>query len=43
MSMDPLRSLVDLLTVAACVHRDGRVLHANGAFLGALGHSTLEE
>ena len=42
MSLDPLRSLVDLLTVAACVHRDGRVLHANGAFLGALGHSTLE-
>ena len=40
--MDPLRSLVDLLTVAACVHRDGRMLHANGAFLGALGHTTLE-
>lgn len=39
---DPVRSLVDLLTVAACVHRDGRLLHANGSFLAALGYTTTE-
>jgi signal transduction histidine kinase/ActR/RegA family two-component response regulator len=37
MGPDPLRSLVDVLPVAACVHRGGRVLHANALFLAALG------
>jgi two-component system, cell cycle sensor histidine kinase and response regulator CckA len=43
MTTDPVRSLVDLLTVAACIHRGGRMLHANGAFLASLGHSDLEQ
>ncbi len=30
-------SLVDALPVAACVHREGRVVHANAAFAVALG------
>lgn len=34
---DPMRSLVDVLPGAACVHREGRVVHANRAFATALG------
>ncbi|MDB4933995.1 MAG: sensory box histidine kinase/response regulator [Labilithrix sp.] len=37
MPADPLRSLVDALPIAACVHRDGHVLYANAAFATALG------
>ncbi|CAN5769709.1 hypothetical protein BH11MYX4_BH11MYX4_10380 [soil metagenome] len=37
MALDPMRSLVDVLPGAACVHRDGRVVHANRAFATALG------
>ena len=37
MALDPMRSLVDVLPGAACMHRDGRVVHANPAFVAALG------
>ena len=37
MVSDPRWSLIDALPVAACVHREGRVLHANTAFAVALG------
>jgi len=39
MALDPMRSLVDVLPGAACVHRDGRVVHANRAFAAALGYA----
>jgi signal transduction histidine kinase/CheY-like chemotaxis protein len=38
MALDPMRSLVDVLPGAACVHRDGLVVHANRAFSTALGY-----
>jgi signal transduction histidine kinase/CheY-like chemotaxis protein len=37
MASDPRWSLVDALPVAACAHRDGRVVRANAAFAVALG------
>jgi len=37
MASDQRWSLIDALPVAACVHREGRVLHANAAFAVALG------
>ena len=39
MALDPMRSLVDVLPGAACVHRDGLVVHANRAFSSALGYA----
>ncbi len=39
MALDPMRSLVDVLPGAACVHRDGQVVHANRAFSSALGYA----
>jgi two-component system, cell cycle sensor histidine kinase and response regulator CckA len=38
MAQGSMRALVDLLPGAACVHRDGHVLHANAAFARALGY-----
>jgi len=38
MALDPMRSLVEVLPGAACVHRDGNVVHANRAFSTALGY-----
>jgi len=38
MAADPMRSLVDVLPGAACLHRDGHVVHANRAFSTALGY-----
>lgn len=43
MGSDPVRSLVDVMTAAACVHRAGRLLHANATFLAALGYTKLED
>ena len=37
MALDPVRGLVDVLSGAAYVHREGRVVHANRAFASALG------
>lgn len=41
MASDQRWSLVDALPVAACVHREGRVLHANAAFVVALGFADI--
>ncbi|MDB4943993.1 MAG: Sensory box histidine kinase/response regulator [Labilithrix sp.] len=38
MSIDAMRGLVDVLPGAACVHRDGLVVHANRAFALVVGH-----
>ena len=37
MAIDPLRCLLDAVPGPACVHRNGRMVHANEAFLRALG------
>jgi PAS domain S-box-containing protein len=37
MASIPSWSLIDALPIAACVHRNGRILHANAAFAVALG------
>jgi len=42
MASDPRWSLVDALPVAACVHRDGVVLHVNAAFAVALGFADVD-
>jgi PAS domain S-box-containing protein len=39
MAADQPWGLIDALPVAACVHRDGRVLHANAAFAVALAYA----
>jgi signal transduction histidine kinase len=43
MTAEPMRSLLDVLPGAACVHRDGRILHANRSFAAALGFVEVDQ